>query len=364
VNRRICLHGTDDNTGIGTHLRNVTRHLRNIDGYGDCVEYITRYLEFDDRVASARASKDSDTHIFFLDEAFAPFYKGTKIIWYVFDLTKIPETEIASLIKNYDEIWVPSEWGRQILLQHAVPFSKIRVMPEGVDAQTHFPDPLSSKEENGRVRLLQIGKFETRKSYYESVMSINKAFGNPENVEYFVKCDWLKGNESLQHGMENLVFGHCRASTYTITGNVSAEEMIRLYRSADAFLFPSKGEGWGLPLLEALACGVPCLATNYSGQSEYLKDVEGLYLSLDFTLSPMNCPDTKNRLPRPENDWGLWAVADQDDFAMKLRQCVEQKTRWKANALAASKIVRELYSWEACARRVHKAICEIDQNKG
>jgi glycosyltransferase involved in cell wall biosynthesis len=38
-----------------------------------------------------------------------------------------------------------------------------------------------------------------------------------------------------------------------------------LYGGADAFVLPTRGEGWGLPILEAMAAGVPAIATNWSG---------------------------------------------------------------------------------------------------
>src|SRR5207247_1086784 len=45
-----------------------------------------------------------------------------------------------------------------------------------------------------------------------------------------------------------------------------------LYRSADCFVLPSRGEGWGMPLLEAMACGLPVIATDWSGPRDFLKE--------------------------------------------------------------------------------------------
>ena len=43
-----------------------------------------------------------------------------------------------------------------------------------------------------------------------------------------------------------------------------------LYRSSDCFVLPTRGEGWGLPIIEAMACGVPVIATSWSAQCDFM----------------------------------------------------------------------------------------------
>jgi glycosyltransferase involved in cell wall biosynthesis len=53
---------------------------------------------------------------------------------------------------------------------------------------------------------------------------------------------------------------------------IEYEQLPALYRSADCFVFPTRGEGWGMPILEAMACGLPVIATNWSAQQTFLTD--------------------------------------------------------------------------------------------
>lgn len=58
-------------------------------------------------------------------------------------------------------------------------------------------------------------------------------------------------------------------------------EMPRLYAAADAFVLPTRGEGWGLPIMEAMAMGLPTIATNWSGPSEFMTEENSFPVPID-----------------------------------------------------------------------------------
>ena len=62
------------------------------------------------------------------------------------------------------------------------------------------------------------------------------------------------------------------AAIELVTEEVSREKMRSLYASSDAFVLASRGEGWGLPVMEAMAMEKPALVTNYSGPTEMMTD--------------------------------------------------------------------------------------------
>ena len=51
---------------------------------------------------------------------------------------------------------------------------------------------------------------------------------------------------------------------------LSQRAMVQLYEGADAFVLATHGEGWGLPIMEAMASGVPAIATDWGGQTEFM----------------------------------------------------------------------------------------------
>ena len=54
--------------------------------------------------------------------------------------------------------------------------------------------------------------------------------------------------------------------------STSRGALAEMYRGADAFVLPTRGEGWGLPIAEATASGLPVIATNFSGPTAFLTD--------------------------------------------------------------------------------------------
>ena len=96
-----------------------------------------------------------------------------------------------------------------------------------------------------------------------------------------------------------------------ISGALSTSDMALLYNNYDALIFPSRAEGWGLPLIEAIACGLPVISTYYSGHAEYLSAIDGQFVRLDHQLQPINCPEFLQHWKAG----GQWAVASPDEIA-------------------------------------------------
>ena len=65
-----------------------------------------------------------------------------------------------------------------------------------------------------------------------------------------------------------------------LLNGLSEEELIGLYKSVDAFVLPSRGEGWGRPYMEAMAMGLPVIASNWSGPTAFVTEDNGYLLKI------------------------------------------------------------------------------------
>jgi glycosyltransferase involved in cell wall biosynthesis len=89
-----------------------------------------------------------------------------------------------------------------------------------------------------------------------------------------------------------------------------AHEVPRLYRAADAFVLATRGEGWGLPAIQAMAMGLPTIATNWSGLSEFLSAE---------TAFPVRVERMVQAESREYEPGQLWAEADVTHLRHQMR---------------------------------------------
>lgn len=199
------------------------------------------------------------------------------------------------------------------------PEEKVIPIHLGVDA--NFFRPMKRVEARRLLNLppekriiLHVGRDEPRKN----IASILKAFSNLDKDILFLKVGGLSEQSSRL------------AEKLGLKGRIvemSLEEklMPAVYSSADAFIFPSYYEGFGLPVLEAMACGTPVVAANTSSLPEIVRDA-GI----------MHGPD------------------DVEAITSSVKEILENKAISKKFQLRGLKNA-EKFSWDACAKKTWNA---------
>lgn len=165
------------------------------------------------------------------------------------------------------------------------------MVAEPVD--TAFFKPSSSADESilnkNRTKFLFVGKWEERKGLKILLRAFLKEFEyDDESAKLTILTSayhsankfWDEITEfvSDERLVKNIL---ALGKRIEVISNVPQSEMPSLYNSADALVIPSRGEGWGRPHVEAMACGVPVVATNWSGPTVYLDDMVGYPLRVN-----------------------------------------------------------------------------------
>jgi len=244
----------------------------------------------------------------------------------MFETDKLP-TGWSSRIAYVDEVWVPTEFAKKVFLAAGVPDKKIRVVGEPVNTDFFRPvfdvagalgrgqdesgeraalalEALGRTESlakvapylrKGYVVILFVGKWEDRKgittllnAVYGEFDSIGDAAAARRVLLLIVTSTYHSSDD-----FEALV----RAAVGDIGGSPSSQvarliltslpqgHMPLLFSLPKSFLvIPSSGEGWGRPHVEAMSCGRPVVATNWSGPTAYLTAANGYPLSIEKEL--------------------------------------------------------------------------------
>mmetsp|Transcript_7315 Transcript_7315/g.18775 ORF Transcript_7315/g.18775 Transcript_7315/m.18775 type:complete len:158 (-) Transcript_7315:185-658(-) len=88
-------------------------------------------------------------------------------------------------------------------------------------------------------------------------------------------------------------------AVYVETRHVPQRDLPALYAGADAFVLPSRGEGWGRPHMEAMAMGCPVIATNWSGPTAFLSERVGYPLPIEGLVPILDGPFAGHRWAEP-----------------------------------------------------------------
>ncbi|GBD39653.1 D-inositol 3-phosphate glycosyltransferase [bacterium HR37] len=191
------------------------------------------------------------------------------------------ECQLRSIREPNYLIVVSRFWQNELRLHYSLDSTLIY---NGIDEKRFVP--LCSREDakkelslDGKKILLSIGGIEPRKN----TLMILRAF---KIASSFFKekgecLIWIiAGGETLfdyrdyreRFFREVKELGLSIGDDIVITGNVPDNLIVKLYMASDVFVFPSVKEGWGLVVLEAMACGVPVIASNIEPFTEYLVD--------------------------------------------------------------------------------------------
>ncbi len=243
------------------------------------------------------------------DFVLPPVWRAATVLT-VHDLAFLLKPECAEArLRDYLEKTVPRSVARAdyILADSAntqddlicllgVPPSKIEVVPGGVDPAFA---PISDPEALERVRqrisggapfVLSVGMIEPRKNLVRLIDAFELARARDHLPHKLV----LAGRKGwLSEGIYRRAASSPLASDILFPGFVPEEDLPALYSAADLFVFPSLYEGFGLPPLEAMACGTPVVASRSASLPEVVgeaallvepEDVEGLAEALASAL--------------------------------------------------------------------------------
>lgn len=178
----------------------------------------------------------------------------------------------APFLAHYDRVIVFSDIQRDLLIRLGVPEPVVAVIPNGVDIEKYSPGYSSIKSElNARRLFVYQGRIAPEKNV-ESLLKAWKQADLGEDSKLLIV-----GNGPL---LPTLMSFYGDDESITWLGFVADEERrIEILRGADVFILPSLVEGLSLSLLEAMACGGACLATDAGADGEVLQNGAGIVLS-------------------------------------------------------------------------------------
>lgn len=185
----------------------------------------------------------------------------------------------APRLAHYDKVIVFSQIQRNLLVKLGVPATRVTVIPNGVEISRYAPGPSNIKNQ---LKAHQLYVYQGRLAIEKNVESLLKGWKaanmGPHNKLVIVGSGPLESSLKAFYSDSNIVW----------LGFVANEERrIEILRGADCFILPSLVEGLSLSLLEAMACGAACVATDAGADGEVLEYGAGVILSTQKVSSQL-----------------------------------------------------------------------------
>ena len=204
--------------------------------------------------------------------------------------------------------------GLKQLAQNFLPNKEIGVIYNGVDTEYFYPATQPKLLAN-KIIILSVGRLVERKNYAMLLKTVAKI---PENSKIEIQI----AGEGPER--ENLVqLAKNLKVNLKLYGEKFKTELVKIYQQADIFVLPSKNEGMSNSVLEAMACGLPCIVSDVGGSSEMIEnngfvlqknDEEHLQLKIEYFIKNPEQIELMGNNSRKKAETLSWDVVTNNLF--------------------------------------------------
>jgi glycosyltransferase involved in cell wall biosynthesis len=267
------------------------------------------------------------------------------------EATRISDGWVKAINDTCERLFVPCEQNKEAFKDSGVNCD-IAVIPLGIDPEL-FPERDYTTEDDEFI-FGTMGTLTWRKGTDVLVRAFERAFPKKQypKVQLYIKTLPAKEfnltvapylNKEMLQDTDRYIIN---------TSSMSPEMLVSdFFHKIDCFVFPTRGEGYGLPPVEAMCTGLPVIATNFSGCADYM-DKEYSY-PLDYDLVPVPYEPQTDRQGKIYNaSWKgysqdlyhpeqMWAEPSEDHLVELMREVYEDRKASKAKGKKAAKYVRK-----------------------
>jgi hypothetical protein len=243
-----------------------------------------------------------------------------------------------------NELWVPTKWDRAKAIRAGVNVP-IYVIAQGIDPDYFHPEIAPMEIEIKQTfKFIVTAAWLERKNLGNLIKTFARTFKKTDDVCLIIKTMNLGLVESIEDEIKKLNIPDDSGWIYVKEEDWPTSMLPSFYTMGNCFVLPTHGEGFGLPIFEALACGVPVITTAYGAPNELLRDdtdkknpLPGVHL-LNYHL-------VKSRDIYEYLKDNKWAEPSLEQLAEKMRYVYENYAKEKERALETSVLIRQKFAW-------------------
>jgi glycosyltransferase involved in cell wall biosynthesis/tetratricopeptide (TPR) repeat protein len=313
------------------------------------------------RVLRAPLSRSPDVHIrHFWPPDFRPPESGRLVVMQHWEYGSLPSAWVPPLRDAVAEVWVASRHARDGFVASGVPAGKVVVVPLGVDpAQFHPEVPAFPLRTRKGYKFLFVGGTIWRKGIDVLLAAYGRAFTAQDDVCLVLKD--MGGGSFYRDQTGQAALARLRElpnapEVEYLDAPLSPEELAGLYAACDCLVHPYRGEGFGLPIAEALACGRPVIVTGVGAARDFCNERNAYLIPARLMHFPEKRVDALETV-----DFPTVAEPDADALVELLRHAAAHPDQGRAKGRLGSEHIRRHFTWDHTAAIVEQRLHELSR---
>ncbi len=277
-------------------------------------------------------------------------YKNNSIGFCIFETISIPKSWI-DIMNSMKAIVTASKFNEGIFKSNGLSVP-VHVIPHCFDSEM-FNETVKPKGRYGLFTFLSIGTWKQRKNWHNLVKGFYDAFSIKDKVCLLIKTDKPKAlSQAILNIKNNTQWRSKNTAPIYIEDDLCEFETIpSIMKKADVYVCPSRGEGFGLPGLHAMALKIPLITTKYGGVLEYAKADNSIF------LEPCRYEKVDNMDGIPQFKNSIWPVISHEEIRDRMLESYRSYPAQKIDN--AYDYVHKNMSYERIGKQYMEAINAI-----
>ncbi len=347
VNREVCLSLIKDNYDVSIVPFEPNQYLPDVK---------SEYYQLLEDIKLPNSKVDIHVRHHWPPNLNAPT-EGRWVVWQPWEFGSIPTKWANIFSKQVDEMWVPSNFVRNVFIDSGVPADRVYVIPSGIDPKIFNPNvqPYKLKTKK-KFKFLFVGGTIFRKGIDILLKAYTETFNSADDVCLVVKDfggDSFYAGQTAKEKIKSYAKNKSLPEIEYIDSFLPEKEIAGLYKACNVLVHPYRGEGFGLPILESMACGTTPIVTNAGACLDFCNKDNSILVDAKKLLVEGNTIGDMETVGNPY----LYEVT-LEDLISKMKYAIEHTDHLaKLGKQSAEDALK--FSWENTSQKVKERIVEL-----
>jgi hypothetical protein len=271
----------------------------------------------------------------------------------------LPKAWVEKIASSVDEVWAYTNYVRDVYVASGVAAERVAVVPAGFNPQQFHPKVKPTKlKTKKKFKFLFVGGTIWRKGIDILLDAYTNAFKKDDDVCLVIKDmggDSFYKGQTFKEVIQEIQKKLDAPEIEYIDRILPDDQLTGLYTACNVLVHPYRGEGFGMPVLEAMACGTPAILTQGGSTDDFCNETNSILIPAKHVQFPSKFIGHDETVDFP---WVL--EPDKNVLATKLRLAILSQDELKEIGKRASRDAHAKWTWKHAAE---KALARIEALK-